>query len=94
MTDKKKSTTASRILRFTVTGALVVAPLAGCGGGSSESMTSTTPEGEVFSNAGPGPDDRPIETNVGPQDPPPDPQPIEPEDPDVSPRTNSGPSDD
>jgi hypothetical protein len=90
MTDKKKSAMASRVLRFTVTGALVVAPLAACGGSSSETTTSTTPEGEVYTNSGP----QPLDTNVGPQDPPPDPQPIEPEDPDREPRTNTGPNDD
>jgi len=90
MTDKKKSAMASRILRFTVTSALVVAPLAGCGGGSTESMTSTTPEGDAHSNPGP----EPTETNVAPQDPSADPQPIEPEDPNVAPHTNAGPNDD
>ena len=88
MTDKKKSAMTSRVLRFTVTGALVVVPLAGCGGGSTESSTSTTPV--VTTNPAP----EPIETNVGPHDPPADPQPIEPEDPDRAPRTNTGPDDD
>ena len=87
MTEKKRSAMASRVLRFTVTSALVVAPLAGCGGSSAESTTSTTTP-EVMSNPGP----EPIETNVGPQDSPVDEAPVDPG-PD-QPHTNSGPTSD
>ena len=51
MADDMRSSRATRILRFTVTSALVLAPLAGCGG--------TPPGEEEYVNTGPVVEPRP-----------------------------------
>ena len=91
MAQKKINCITSRVLRFTVTGALVVAPLGACGASSSETPTTSAPSIEL-SNPGPGhhlgtpPSDEQPET-IEPETIEPEP----PEDPN-DPVTNTGPS--
>lgn len=70
MGDEKKGSRASRVLRFTVTSALVMAPLGGCGSSSVE------PEGPNV-NTGPVEEPPRYAPNPGPDEatPPPPPEP-------------------
>jgi len=66
MTDETKSSKASRVLRFTVTSALLLAPLGGCG------SAGAAPE-EVHVNTGPVEQPR-YAPNPGPDDVTPQPE--------------------
>jgi len=82
MADEKKSSRASRVLRFTVTSALLIAPLGGCGGTTSadnEDHVNTGPVEEPRYAPNPGPDEvtpqpqgpqlpQPPTSNPGPQE--------------------------
>lgn len=59
MADEKKSPRAARVLRFTVTSALLLAPLGGCGGATpadNEDHVNTGPVEERYA-PNPGPDE-------------------------------------
>ncbi len=100
MAQKKINGITSRVLRFTVTGALVVPPLGACGASSSETPTTSSTPIEL-SNPGPGhhlgtplSDEQPetIEPETIEPEPPEDPNdPVTNTGPSVI-RTNSGPS--
>jgi len=79
MADEKKSSRASRVLRFTVTSALLIAPLGGCGGATSvdnEDHVDTDPVERPLYAPNPGPDEVKPQPQ-GPRLPPPTPMPTQ-----------------
>ncbi len=83
MADEKKSSRASRVLRFTVTSALVLAPLGGCG-------SAVAPTEEVHVNT--GPEEVQYAPNPGPDELTPHPQGPQLPQPTPTPTANPGPS--
>lgn len=69
MGDEKKSSNASRVLRFTVTSALVMAPLAGCGTTSVEPERPNVNSGPVVEPPRYAPNPGPDEPGAGPTQP-------------------------